>query len=75
MAKPLARGLFNLSRWNTLGGAFLFFLFFGLSGEARQEYKRICWVIVARLGIKPSAPKPQGSTGYVHLVIFPGCAQ
>jgi pheromone a factor receptor len=65
-----AKNFNNLGRWEDIGGAFLFFIFFGLSGEARQDYKRVFWQIMTPLGIKPPAPKPQDSGWCVYLANF-----
>jgi hypothetical protein len=74
-AQPGDKRIFNLSLWSTVGDAFLFFMFFGLSSEARQDYKQIFSRIATLLGIKPTAPKPQNSVRYVHLATLQGCAQ
>jgi pheromone a factor receptor len=60
-ARPRLRFLMDLSRWTVLCNPFLFFMNFGLSGEARKEYKRMFWWTVALLGIKPPATRPETS--------------
>ncbi|KAG9124469.1 a-factor receptor [Ceratobasidium sp. 392] len=47
-----------LNQWCLPTGGFLFFLWFGLAGEAMNEYKRFFYRIMAPFGIKPSPPKP-----------------
>jgi pheromone a factor receptor len=61
MARPLRSSLRNLDQWFTVGEAFWFFMFFGLSSEARQWYIQTFWRISAPLGLKPPAPKPEDS--------------
>ncbi|KAG8719611.1 a-factor receptor [Ceratobasidium sp. 395] len=56
-AVPQTRNLIEITRWVTPGGAFLFFAYFGLAGEASEEYKKFCWKVVKPLGIKPPTPK------------------
>lgn len=72
-AKPLTKELFDLSRWITLGGAFLFFIFFGLSNEVRQGYKRILWRVAAPLGIKLPIPKLENTYWYAQIYIIYSC--
>jgi pheromone a factor receptor len=69
-AQPRVKDLLNLGRWADVGGAFLFFIFFGLSGEVRQGYRRIFSRIVTSLGIKSPAPKHQNSVWYVCFAIY-----
>jgi pheromone a factor receptor len=63
-AQPRVKDLSNLARWEIVYSPFLFFMFFGLSSEARQDYKRIFWRIATPLGLKPPAPTPQDSVWY-----------
>jgi hypothetical protein len=74
-AQGNSKDLFNLGRWDILGGAFLFFMFFGLSSEARQDYKRIFWRIAMLLGIKPPALNRQSTIWYVCFAFLQGCTQ
>jgi pheromone a factor receptor len=60
-ATPGVRTQIDLSRWVTPAGAFVFFAYFGLAGEASEEYRKIFWRMVKPLGLKPSTPKPQTS--------------
>jgi pheromone a factor receptor len=66
-AQPASKDLFNLGQWATVGDAFLFFMFFGLSSEARQDYEWIFRRIVTSLGIKPPISKRQDFVQYVCL--------
>ncbi|KAG8735842.1 a-factor receptor [Ceratobasidium sp. 414] len=61
-AQPGAKTSLELSRWSVPGCAFVFFMFFGLPGEAIRHYKSVFWRIVALLGFKPPAPKPRRQT-------------
>ncbi|KAG8793269.1 a-factor receptor [Ceratobasidium sp. 428] len=47
-----------LNQWCLPTGGYLFFLWFGLAGEAVTEYKRFFYRLMAPFGIKPSPPKP-----------------
>ncbi|KAG9079631.1 a-factor receptor [Ceratobasidium sp. 370] len=59
---PDVRAVIDLNRWLVPGCAFVFFLYFGLSSEATEEYKQAFWGVAGLLGIKlPS--KPQTSAG------------
>jgi pheromone a factor receptor len=58
-AMPASRTQLDINRWITPGGALLFFMHFGLSKEATQQYRRIFWRIAKPLGIQPPAPEPQ----------------
>ncbi|QRV93607.1 STE3-type pheromone receptor [Ceratobasidium sp. AG-Ba] len=57
-----ARITFELNRWAVPGCAFLFFLFFGLSGEAVRKYKSILWKCLSVCGIEPSSSAQGGHT-------------
>lgn len=61
----------DLTRWAAPCCAFVFFLHWGFSREAFEQYKQVWWMIVAPLGFKPSPPKPrpQTSSWYVSLAI------
>ena len=66
-ANPHQKLLLDINRWITPAGGFLFFAYFGLAGEASSEYRQALWKLVAPLGIKPPAAKPQSSAWYVFL--------
>ncbi|KAG8707186.1 a-factor receptor [Ceratobasidium sp. 395] len=59
---PGEQTAFDINRWAIPGCAFLFFMFFGLSGEAMRQYKRLFWRAVAPFGLMPPAPRPQHQT-------------
>ncbi|KAG9079965.1 a-factor receptor [Ceratobasidium sp. 370] len=61
-AQPGAKTCLELNRWSIPGCAFLFFMYFGLPGEAIRQYKAVLWRVVAPLGFKPPAPKPRRQT-------------
>lgn len=65
LAVPHVKLVIDMSRWVTPAGGLLFFAYFGLAGEASAEYRRILWKVLAPLGIKPPATKPQSSAWYV----------
>jgi hypothetical protein len=72
---PLHKPVADIDLWAIPGGAFVFFMFFGLSGEARQEYKQIFRQIVRPLGIKSPAVTPQNFSWYVYIATFHGRSQ
>jgi hypothetical protein len=72
IARPLQNFNNNMCNWITPGGAFLFFGFFGFSGEACQDYSQIFWRIVRPLGIKPPALTPRITSWYAYLAILHG---
>ncbi|KAG9120005.1 a-factor receptor [Ceratobasidium sp. 392] len=59
---PDMKAVMELNRWLLPSCAFAFFLFFGLSSEATEEYKRLLWRFTSLLGFKPSPPKSQTSS-------------
>ncbi|KAG8689013.1 a-factor receptor [Ceratobasidium sp. 394] len=67
-AVPETRRLIEITRWVTPMGAFIFFAYFGLAGEASEEYKKFFWKVVKPLGIHPSAPKQNHSVWSNKLV-------
>jgi pheromone a factor receptor len=72
VARPLQKFKLDINMWLNPGGAFIFFGFFGFSGEARQDYNRIFWRIVRPLGIKPPALTPHITSWYAYLAILHG---
>ncbi|KAG8684102.1 a-factor receptor [Ceratobasidium sp. 394] len=62
---PDVRAVIDLNRWLVPGCAFTFFVFFGLSSEATEEYKRVFWGVAGLLGVKPPSARSQTSTGIV----------
>ncbi|KAG8795666.1 a-factor receptor [Ceratobasidium sp. 428] len=56
LAIPGHKTAYDINRWAIPGCAFLFFAFFGLSGEAMKQYKKTFWRVVAPFGIRPPAP-------------------
>ncbi|KAG9076519.1 a-factor receptor [Ceratobasidium sp. 370] len=61
LSEPGAISL-DLNRWALPGCAFVFFAYFGFSREATDHYKKIFRRIVALLGFRPPAPRPQRQT-------------
>lgn len=61
-AFPTLRASADFSRWAAVAGAFLFFVYFGMAGEASVVYKKLFWKAVKPLGLKPRSPNPVGST-------------
>ncbi|KAG9123134.1 a-factor receptor [Ceratobasidium sp. 392] len=59
-ATPLAYRVLMINQWLLPTGGPLFFLWFGLGGEAVYEYKRFFYMLVSPLGIKPKL-KSEGS--------------
>ncbi|KAG8720360.1 a-factor receptor [Ceratobasidium sp. 394] len=55
---PLVYRVLMLNQWLLPVGGFLFFLWFGLAGEAIHEYKRLFFMLVSPFGIK-SKPKSE----------------
>ncbi|KAG8724956.1 a-factor receptor [Ceratobasidium sp. 395] len=61
---PLAYRVLMINQWLLPTGGPLFFLWFGLGGEAIHEYKRVFYTLVSPFGIKPrekSKAVPQAS--------------
>ncbi|KAG8766161.1 a-factor receptor [Ceratobasidium sp. 428] len=56
---PLTKSELDITKWSVPGCAFLFFAYFGLSGEAVRQYKSIFWRVAAPFGLKPPAPRPR----------------
>ncbi|QRV82261.1 STE3-type pheromone receptor [Ceratobasidium sp. AG-Ba] len=63
---------FMVNQWIVPAGGFLFFLWFGLAGEALDEYKKLFYFLVRPFGIKPSPPKPKvvlsGNSNWVSRI-------
>ncbi|KAG8741431.1 a-factor receptor [Ceratobasidium sp. 414] len=51
--QPDVKTAMDLNRWLIPSCAFVFFIYFGLSSEATQEYKRASWKVAGLVGIKP----------------------
>ncbi|KAG8681220.1 a-factor receptor, partial [Ceratobasidium sp. 394] len=62
---PDIRAVIDLNRWLVPGCAFMFFVYFGLSSEATEEYKRVFWGAAGMLGIKPPSARSETSTGII----------
>lgn len=61
------RGIgFAVNRWALPAGGILFFMYFGIAGEASAEYRKWFWAIAGRFGIKKS-PKAAHSKWCVPL--------
>jgi pheromone a factor receptor len=55
---PVAIGLFEIARWNTVLCAFVFFGFFGFANEAMENYRLLASTVAKRLGRKRAPPNP-----------------
>ncbi|QRV96168.1 STE3-type pheromone receptor [Ceratobasidium sp. AG-Ba] len=60
-AIPGSKTSFEFNRWSIPGCAFLFFMYFGLSSDARRQYKLVFWNMVSPLGFKPPTPNPKNN--------------
>jgi hypothetical protein len=70
MAKPLTINQLDWARWSIVGDAFLFFIFLGLSSEARQGYKWVFRQTLQPLSIKASALKSKCSRWCVYFIVL-----
>ncbi|QRV83678.1 STE3-type pheromone receptor [Ceratobasidium sp. AG-Ba] len=61
-ASPTFRASVDFSRWASVVGAFIFFAYFGMAGEASAVYKNIFWKAVKPFGLAPRPLNPVGST-------------
>ncbi|KAG8705461.1 a-factor receptor [Ceratobasidium sp. 395] len=59
VSDPHTKSTLDITKWSVPGCAFLFFAYFGLSGEAVRQYKSIFWRVAAPFGLKPPAPRPE----------------
>ncbi|QRV93612.1 STE3-type pheromone receptor [Ceratobasidium sp. AG-Ba] len=59
---PGLKTSFDLNRWSIPGCAFLFFMFFGLSSEAIEQYRDVFWRVANLFGIKRPEPTPKSPT-------------
>ncbi|KAG8742908.1 a-factor receptor [Ceratobasidium sp. 414] len=55
-----------LNQWLLPAGGFLFFLWFGLGGEAVDEYKRFFFMLVSPFGIKPKSGDSVPRVGWTN---------
>lgn len=69
-ANPNLKAVNDINRWVTPGAGLLFFAYFGLAGEAAVEYRKVFWKVLAPLGIKTRAAKPQTPAWYVPIDIL-----
>ncbi|QRV81734.1 STE3-type pheromone receptor [Ceratobasidium sp. AG-Ba] len=60
-AIPGSKTGFEFNLWSIPGCAFLFFMYFGLSSDARRQYKLVFWIMLSPLGFKPPAPTPENN--------------